>query len=167
MEAFLEDNFTPYPYDQEDGRVRSFSSNVEVTVDPTAKRNRRLVEMRIDGEPIDPEGTYSVATFRRPGDPERDLGGCGFPFQDVEVDDETIPVDVIVEYFEEHSPVDYEVMGLVETADDGGEAQNTPADGAYPFIQPGVDYAAGEAYCETSMIPRGNTFPEEGRNRTR
>nr|WP_233341102.1 5'-nucleotidase C-terminal domain-containing protein [Haloprofundus sp. MHR1] len=167
MEAFLEDNFTPYPYDQEDGRVRNFSSNVEVTVDPTAKRGRRLVEMRIDGETVDPEETYSVATFRRPGDPERDLGNCGFPFRDVEVDDGTIPVDVIVDYLEERSPVDYEVMGLVETADDGGRAQNTPADGPYPFIQPGVDYADGEAYCETSLIPRGNVFPEEGRNRTR
>jgi 2',3'-cyclic-nucleotide 2'-phosphodiesterase (5'-nucleotidase family) len=167
MEEFLEDNFTPYPYDQEDGRVRNFSSNVEVTVDPTAKRGRRLVEMRINSEPVDPEETYSVATFRRPGDPERDLGNCGFPFRDVEVDDGTIPVDVIVEYLEEHSPVDYEVMGLVETADDGGRAQNTPADGPYPFIQPGVDYRGGEAYCETSMIPRGNVFPEEGHNRKR
>ncbi|WP_433629261.1 bifunctional metallophosphatase/5'-nucleotidase [Halomicrococcus sp. NG-SE-24] len=167
MEEFLEDNFTPYPYDQEDGRVRNFSSNVEVTVDPTAKRGRRLVEMQIDGEPVDPEKTYSVATFRRPGDPERDLGNCGFPFQDVKVDEGTVPVDVIVDYLEEHSPVDYEVMGLVETADDGGRAQNTPADGPYPFIQPGVDYTAGEAYCETSMIPRGNAFPEKGRNRTR
>ncbi|QFU84328.1 5'-nucleotidase C-terminal domain-containing protein [Natronorubrum aibiense] len=167
MEEFLEDNFTPYPYDQEDGRVRNFSSNVEVTVDPTAKRGRRLVEMRIDHEPVDPEETYSVATFRRPGDPERDLGNCGFPFQDIEVDDGTIPVDVIVEYLEEHSPVDYEVMGLVETADDGGQAQNTPADGPYPFIQPGVDYQGGDAYCETALIPRGNAFPEEGRNRTR
>ncbi|WP_410767528.1 hypothetical protein [Haloferax sp. DFSO60] len=36
MEKFLEDNFTPYPYDQEDSRVRNFSSNVEGTVDPTA-----------------------------------------------------------------------------------------------------------------------------------
>jgi len=25
MEEFLGDNFTPYPYDQEDGRVRNFS----------------------------------------------------------------------------------------------------------------------------------------------
>jgi len=46
MEEFLGDNFTPYPYDQEDGRVRNFSSNVEVTLDPTAKRGRRLVELR-------------------------------------------------------------------------------------------------------------------------
>lgn len=167
MEDFLVDNFTPYPYEQEDGRVRNYSSNVEVTIDPTAKRDRRLVEMRIDGDPIDPEETYSVATFRRPGDPERDLGNCGFPFQDVHVDDETIPVDVITEYLEEHSPVDYEVAGLVETADDGGYAQNTPADGPYPFIQPGVDYANGDAYCETAMIPRGDVFPEEGRNRYR
>jgi len=77
MEEFLGDNFTPYPYDQEDGRVRNFSSNVEVTLDPTAKRGRRLVELRIDGEPVDPEETYSVATFRRPGDPERDLETAG------------------------------------------------------------------------------------------
>jgi len=134
-----------------------------VTLDPTAKRGRRLVELRIDGEPVDPEETYSVATFRRPGDPERDLETAGSRFRDVEVDDDTIPVDVIVEYLEEHSPVDYEVMGLVETAEDGGRVQNTPADGPYPFIQPGVDYAAGEAYCETSMIPRRNTFPDDGR----
>jgi 2',3'-cyclic-nucleotide 2'-phosphodiesterase (5'-nucleotidase family) len=167
MEEFLVDNFTPYPYDQEDGRVRNYSSNVEVTVDPTAKRGRRLVEMRVDGDPIDPEETYSVATFRRPGDPERDLGNCGFPFQDVRVDEETIPADVVVEYLAEHSPVDYEVRGLVRTADDGGEAQNTPADGPYPFIQPGVDYRDGGAYCETAMIPRSHAFPDEGRNRYR
>jgi 2',3'-cyclic-nucleotide 2'-phosphodiesterase (5'-nucleotidase family) len=167
MEGFLEDNFTPYPYDQEDGRVRNFSSNVEVTIDPTAKRGRRLVGMRVDGDPVDPGETYSVATFRRPGDPERDLGNCGFPFRDVRVDDGTIPVDVVADYIEEHSPVDYEVTGLVETAEDGGRAQNTPADGPYPFIQPGVDYANGEAYCETAMIPRGNAFPEDGRNRRR
>ncbi|WP_373189344.1 5'-nucleotidase C-terminal domain-containing protein [Halolamina sp.] len=167
MEEFLVDNFSPYPYDQEDGRVRSYSSNVEVTLDPTAKRGRRLVGMRIDGDPIDPEETYSVATFRQSGAPERDLGNCGFPFQDVEIDDGTIPVDVIVDFLDEHSPVDYEVMGLVETADDGGDAQNTPADGPYPFIQPGVDYDSGESYCETSMIPRGNVFPDEGRNHHR
>lgn len=167
MENFLVDNVSPYPYDQEDGRVRNYSSNVDVTIDPTAKRGRRLVEMRIDGERIDSEETYSVATFRRPGDSKRDLGGCGFPFQDVRVEDETIPVDVIATYLEEHSPVDYEVMGLVETADDGGWAQNTPADGPYPYVQPGVDYADGEAYCETAMIPRGNAFPEDGRNRYR
>ncbi len=166
MEAFLDDNFTPYPYNQEDGRVRNFSSNVEVTIDPTAKQGRRLVEMCIDSEPVDPEETYSVATFRRPGDPERDLGNCGFPFQDVEVD-ETIPVDVIIDYLTDNSPIDYEVMGLVQTADDGGRAQNTPADGPYPFIQPGVDYDDDKTYCETSMIPRGNVFPDTGRNRIR
>ncbi|MFW6384725.1 MAG: bifunctional metallophosphatase/5'-nucleotidase, partial [Halodesulfurarchaeum sp.] len=66
MEDFLADNFTPYPYDQEDGRVRNYSSNIEVTIDPTAKRKRRLVEIRIDGKSIDPEEEYSVATFRRP-----------------------------------------------------------------------------------------------------
>ncbi|MWG33752.1 5'-nucleotidase C-terminal domain-containing protein [Halomarina oriensis] len=167
MEEFLEDNFTPYPYNQEDGRVRNFSSNVEVTVDPTAKRGRRLVEMRVNGDPVDPEETYSVATYRRPGDPERDLGNCGFPFQDVEIDEGTIPVDIVAEYLDAHSPVDYEVTGLVESADDGGHVQNTPADGPYPFIQPGVDYRSGDAYCETAMIPRGNVFPEEGRNRKR
>ncbi|MFW5938548.1 MAG: bifunctional metallophosphatase/5'-nucleotidase [Halanaeroarchaeum sp.] len=167
LEAFLVDNFAPYPYDQEDGRVRSFSSNVEVTIDPTAKRGRRLVEMRIDGDRIDPGERYSVATYRRPGDPERDLGNCGFPFRDVRVEDDTIPVDVLVEYLEEHSPVDYEVMGLVETADDGGRAQNTPADGPYPFVQPGVDYANGDSYCETALIPRDNAFPAGGRNRFR
>jgi len=76
MEEFLGDNFTPYPYDQ-GGRPRpQLLSNVEVTLDPTAKRGR-LVELRIDGEPVDPEETYSVATFRRPGDPERDLETAG------------------------------------------------------------------------------------------
>lgn len=65
--------------------------NVELTVDPTAKRGRRLVEMHIDGEMVDPKRTCSVATFRRPG----------------------------------------------------------------------VDYTASEAYCETSMIPRGTLSPKE------
>jgi len=106
-----------------------------------------------------------VATFRRPGDPERDLETAGS--RSGTSRSTTIRYLSTSSYLEEHSPVDYEVMGLVETAEDGGRVQNTPADGPYPFIQPGVDYAAGEAYCETSMIPRRNTFPDAGRNRTR
>ncbi len=167
MERFLVDNFSPSPYDQEDGRVRSYSSNVNLTIDPTAKRGRRLVEMRIDGTPVDPEASYTVATFRRAGDPDRDLGNCGFPFQDVTVQTETTPIDAIVAYLEEHSPVRYDPGEQVSMAQGGGTVQNTPADGAYPFVQPGVDYANGEAYCETAMIPRGYTFPEQGQNKRR
>lgn len=161
MEAYLVDNFTPHVYGQEDGRVRSYSSNVECVLDPSAKRGRRLVEMRVDDVPIDPDETYRVATFRRPGDPERDLGGCGFPFRDVRIESETIPVDVIENYLDDHSPVEYDVMGLVETLDD--RAQNTPADGPYPYIQPGVDYAGGGEYVQTSMIPRRYDHPAAGR----
>ncbi|ELY67316.1 metallophosphoesterase [Natrinema versiforme JCM 10478] len=152
MERYLFNNFTPHVYGQEDGRVRSYSSNVECVLDPTAKRGRRLVEMRVDGDPIEAGETYRVATFRRPGDPDRDLGGCGFPFRNVRVESGTIPVDIIEEYLAAHSPVEYDVMGLVETVGDG--AQNTPADGPYPYIQPGVDYADGTEYIQTSMIPR-------------
>ncbi|WP_255152768.1 bifunctional metallophosphatase/5'-nucleotidase [Halorarius halobius] len=157
MEDYLIDNFTPHVYGQEDGRVRSYSSNVECVLDPTAKRGRRLVEMRVDGEPVAPDETYRVATFRRPGDPERDLGGCGFPFRDVRVENETIPVDVVEAYLEDNSPVEYDVMGLIETVGKG--AQNTPADGPYPYIQPGVDYASGTRYVETSMVPRRYDHP--------
>jgi len=167
MEEFLVDNFTPYVYDQEDGRLRNYSSNVEVTIDPTAKRGRRLVEMTVDGEPMDPEETYTVATLRRPGDPEKDLGNCGFPFRNVEIENGTIPVDVLIDHFESNSPVDYDVMGLVQTPEDGGDVQNTPADGPYPHIQPGVDYANGEEYTEVSMIPQDNLHPEAGFNSKR
>ncbi|MFC4247216.1 bifunctional metallophosphatase/5'-nucleotidase [Natribaculum luteum] len=167
MEEFLIDNFTPYVYDQEDGRVRNYSSNVEVTIDPTAKRGRRLVEMTVDGEPMDPDESYTVATLRRPGDPKRDLGNCGFPFRNVEIEQGTIPVDVLVDYLENNSPVDYEVMDLVQTPEDGGDVQNTPADGPYPHIQPGVDYANGEEYTETYLIPQGNVYQEDARNRKR
>jgi 2',3'-cyclic-nucleotide 2'-phosphodiesterase (5'-nucleotidase family) len=167
MEEFLMDNFTPYVYDQEDGRLRNYSSNVEVTIDPTAKRGRRLVEMTVDGEPIDPDESYEVATLRRPGDPKRDLGNCGFPFRNVHVEDGTIPVDVLVDYLQDNSPVDYEVMDLVQTPADGGDVQNTPADGPYPHIQPGVDYANGEEYIEVSMIPEGNRFQRDGINEKR
>jgi 2',3'-cyclic-nucleotide 2'-phosphodiesterase (5'-nucleotidase family) len=167
MESYLVDNFTPYVYDQEDGRLRNYSSNVEVIVDPTAKRGRRLVDLIVDDESVDPEETYSVATFRRPGDPERDLGGCGFPFRDVRVDEDAIPVDVVAEFLDERSPLEYGREGLVRTPDDGGDVQNTPADGPYPYIQPGVDYADGEAYTETRLIPTDNNFPADGRNRYR
>jgi len=167
MEEFLMDNFTPYVYDQEDGRLRNYSSNVEVTIDPTAKRGRRLVEMTVDGEPIDPDESYEVATLRRPGDPKRDLGNCGFPFRNVHVEDGTIPVDVLVDYLQDNSPVDYEVMDLVGTPEDGGDVQNTPADGPYPHIQPGVDYANGEEYIEVSMIPEQNRFQPDGINEKR
>ncbi|AEH39406.1 bifunctional metallophosphatase/5'-nucleotidase [Halopiger xanaduensis] len=164
MEAFLEDNFTPYVYEQEDGRVRNYSSNVEAVVDPTAKRERRLVDLVVDGESVDPEARYSIATFTRPGDPERDLGNCGFPFRDVRVEDGVVPVDVIVDYLEDHSPIKYGETELVRTPDDGGHVQNTPADGPYPYVQPGVDYAGGEKYCETRLIPTSTRFPDAGRN---
>ncbi|WP_394352492.1 bifunctional metallophosphatase/5'-nucleotidase [Natronorubrum aibiense] len=164
MEHFLTDNFTPYVYEQEDGRVRNYSSNVEVVIDPTAKRGRRLVDLLVDGVSVDPESRYSVATFARPGDPERDLGNCGFPFRDVHVDGEVIPVDVVTEYLDANSPIDYGDTELVRTADDGGSVQNTPTDGSYPYVQPGVDYTGGEAYCETRLIPTRNDFPTTGRN---
>lgn len=167
MEEFLVDNFTPYVYDQEDGRLRNYSSNVEVVVDPTAKRGRRLVDLLVDGESMEPGETYSVATFRRPGDPERDLGGCGFPFRNVRVEEDVIPVDVLVDFLDERSPVDYDVQGLVRTPDDGGDVQNTPADGPYPYVQPGVDFAGGEEYTETRLVPTANEFPPEARNRFR
>lgn len=167
MEQFLVDNFTPAVYDQEDGRLRGYSSNVDVIVDPTAKRGRRLVDLRVDGEPLAPGATYAVASFRRPGDPDRELGGCGFPFRDVRVAEDTTPVDVIVEFLDSHSPVAYREGDQVGTPDDGGDVQNTPADGPYPFVQPGVDYAEGAAYTETRLIPTGHTFPAAGRNRWR
>ncbi|UTF55226.1 bifunctional metallophosphatase/5'-nucleotidase [Natronosalvus rutilus] len=167
LEHFLTDNFTPYVYEQEDGRVRNFSTNVEVEIDPTAKRGRRLVDLRVDGESVDPDARYSVATFTRPGDPDHDLGNCGFPFRNVDVDEGSIPVDVVTDYLEDHSPVTYEPGELVRTPADGGDVQNTPADGPYPYVQPGVDYGGADAYCETRLIPERNQFPEEGRNQFR
>ena len=152
VEDYLVDNFTPHVYDQEDGRVRAFSSNVTLEIDPTAKRGRRLVSMTVNGEPIDPEATYRVASFKRPGTTPRQIGGCNFPFRNVRELDRA-PIDVLVEYLQAHSPVDVGVEGLVSTTESGGPVQNTPADGTYPFIQPGVDYAGGAAYVETSMIP--------------
>lgn len=53
------------------------------------------------------------------------------------------------------------------TAVERGDARNTPADGPYPYVQPGVDDAEGRTYCETSMVPRRFDFPEAGRNRKR
>ena len=159
VEAYLIDNFTPHVYDQEDGRVRAFSSNVALEIDPTAKRGRRLVSMTVDGEPIDPEATYRVASFKRPGTGRRRIGGCNFPFRNVQELDRA-PIDVLVEYLEANSPVDYQAEGRVRAAPSGGPVQNTPGDGNYPFIQPGVDYAGGSAYVETSMIPNRFEHPE-------
>lgn len=167
FEHFLTDNFTPYVYDQEDGRVRNVSSNAEVVIDPTAKRSRRLVDLLIDGTSVDPEAQYSVATFSRPGDPERDLGNCGFPFRNVRVEDGVVPADVVAAYLEANSPVDYGDTQIVRTADDGGRVQDTPVEGPYPYVQPGVDYGSGDAYCETRFIPTTNRFPEGGQNRFR
>ncbi len=158
VEDYLIDNFTSHVYDQEDGRVRAFSSNVTLEIDPTAKRGRRLVSMQVNGDPIDPEETYRVASFRRPGAPERDLGGCGFPFRNVEQTD-MIPATVLSDYLEANTPVTSTVKGLVTTAPGAGPVQNTPADGPYPFIQPGVDYADGESYLETAMVPRRYDHP--------
>ncbi len=164
LERFLVDNFTPYPYEQEDGRVRSFSSNVSVKIDPTAKRGRRLVELTIDGTTVDPETEYTVATFTRPGDPAHDLGNCGVPFREITVEQDMTPVDVVVEYLQQHSPVTYDHETVVTVADDGGAVQNTPAEGPYPYVQPGIDYAGGTAYTETSLIPGTNTFSQAGQN---
>lgn len=38
------------------------SDNVEYVFDSTRERDDRIVEVRIDGEPIDPEGTYTIVT---------------------------------------------------------------------------------------------------------
>lgn len=166
VERYLVDNFSPHVYDQEDGRVRSFSSNVEITIDPTAKRGRRLRAFRIDGEPIDPDESYSVATLRESGAPTRVLGGCRFPFRNIHIEEGVTPVDIIVAYLEEQSPIAYTTGGIVETADDGGSVQNTPADGPYPFVQPGVD-SGDSAYAGVAMVPKGYAFSEEGVNRLR
>lgn len=161
VESYLIDNFTPYVYDQEDGRVRTVSSNVELTIDPTAKRGRRLVEMLIDGAPVDPDETYRVATYTRPGAPKRDLGGCGFPFREVETR-AVAPAAVLADYLATHSPVSPETGTRVRTPETGGWVQNTPSDGPYPFVQPGVDYADGTAYVETAMVPRQFDHPAPG-----
>ncbi|APE95192.1 bifunctional metallophosphatase/5'-nucleotidase [Halodesulfurarchaeum formicicum] len=161
VETSLIDNFTPHVYDQEDGRMRAFSGNVELLIDPTAKRGRRLVSFLIDGAPIDPDETYRVATFRRPGAAKRDLGGCNFPFRNVSVED-AIPAAVLVEFLEANSPVEYELTGRVDTPPSGGWVQNTPAEGPYPFIQPGVDYTGGQTYVETAMVPRRYDHPKPG-----
>jgi hypothetical protein len=125
------------------------------------------VDLRLDGESIDRTETFTVASFRRPGDPPNELGGCGFPFRAVRVEEGTTPVDVLVSFLETNSPVAYDISGRVRTPPDGGSVQNTPADGPYPYIQPGVDYAAGEAYCETRMIPDSHRFPPGSENRYR
>ncbi|ELY84800.1 metallophosphoesterase [Natrialba taiwanensis DSM 12281] len=167
VEASLNDNFSPHVYEQENGRVRSFSPNVSLTIDPTAKRERRLVAFTIDGEPIDPDDSYTVAALDKPGSAARELGGCNFPSRNVEIEEGTTAVDVLVEYLADESPLDIDTDGLVTTPDDGGTVQNTPADGPYPFVQPGVDYAGGEKYCETRLIPDRYAMPDEAVNRRR
>lgn len=167
MEAYLTDNFSPHVYEQEDGRLRSYSTNVSVTIDPTAKRERRLVAFRLDGDPIDPDETYRVATLDQPGSADRELGGCNFPFRNVSVETGTTAVDVLVDYLADDGPLEVDTDGLVTTPADGGDVQNTPADGPYPFVQPGVDYAAGDAYCETRMIPGRYETVAESENRRR
>nr|WP_245977775.1 5'-nucleotidase C-terminal domain-containing protein [Halopiger aswanensis] len=116
MEASLEDHFIPYVYQQEDGHVRNYSSNVEVVVDPTAKRERRFINLAVDVESVDPEACYLVAMFTRPGDPERELDNCGFPFQNNCVEDGVVPVDVIVDYLKDHSPIEHGETKLVRTS---------------------------------------------------
>jgi len=39
------------------------SDNVQVTLDPTRPEGRRVTSVRIDGEPLDPDRTYTVCTF--------------------------------------------------------------------------------------------------------
>ena len=40
----------------------SVSENVEYVFDSTGERDQRIVEIRVNGEPIDPEGTYTIVT---------------------------------------------------------------------------------------------------------
>ncbi|MFW6384002.1 MAG: hypothetical protein ACOCZC_01225 [Halodesulfurarchaeum sp.] len=61
------------------------------------------------------------------------------------------PIEVLAEYIRTRSPVHYSVEDQVRTT--GGPVQNTPADGDYPFIQPGVDFAGGSTDLETAMVP--------------
>lgn len=63
--------------------------------------------------------------------------------------------------------IDYGETDLIRTPDDSGDVQNTSADGPYPYVQPGVDYAGSEEYCETRLISTGICFLEAGRNQFR
>lgn len=76
------------------------------------------------------------------------------------------PVDIIVTYLEEQSPIAYTPGAIVETADDGGSVQNTPADGPYPFVQSGAD-SGDSVYAAVAMVPKGYAFSEGGVNRLR
>lgn len=114
--------------------------------------------MTVDGEPIESGRSYRVVSFRRPGAPERDLGGCGFLFREITVTEMT-PVDLLAKHIEETAPVTPDQSVHVRPSETGGPIQNTPADGPYPYVQPGVDFADGEAYVETAMIPTRYRHP--------
>lgn len=74
---------------------------------------------------------------------------------------------MLVARLEDESPLEVGTDGPVTTPEDGGDVQNTPADGSYPFVQSGVDYADGEAYCETRTIPGRHGTLDESTNRRR
>ncbi len=69
-ESEFENVFSKDPLRMYGGWLARPSTNMNVQFDSTAKANERLRSLEIDGEPVDPEKSYSLAAGARKGQPE-------------------------------------------------------------------------------------------------
>jgi sulfur-oxidizing protein SoxB len=60
LEDVADNLFNPDPYQQQGGDMVRVGG-LQYTIDPNATMGRRISEMRLDGQPIDPDKTYKVA----------------------------------------------------------------------------------------------------------
>jgi 5'-nucleotidase len=95
------------------------SENVDVVADPTAATGEHILSLKIDGEEVDPEGTYSVATFNFLAE-----GNDNFrAFRNAEVTDSGISdAQLFRDYIAESSPIspDHDQRQMLVDTDDSG-----------------------------------------------
>ncbi|TIC85569.1 5'-nucleotidase C-terminal domain-containing protein [Nocardioides sp. GY 10127] len=78
------------------------SDNVEVTADSSADEGSRITSVRIDGEPVDPDATYTVSTFSFLG-----TGGDNFTAftEGTSSDTGLVDRDLWISYLQDASPI--------------------------------------------------------------
>ncbi|MEN8706315.1 MAG: bifunctional UDP-sugar hydrolase/5'-nucleotidase [Nocardioides marinisabuli] len=95
------------------------SENVDVVADPTAETGEHILSLKIDGEEVDPDATYSVATFNFLAE-----GNDNFrAFRNAEVTDSGISdAELFRDYIADSSPIspDHDQRQMLVDTDESG-----------------------------------------------
>jgi 5'-nucleotidase len=153
LKAVLEQQWQP------DGSSRPFlalglSDNVRVTQDPTQARGSRITSVLIDGQPLDPDRTYTVSTFSFLG-----TGGDNFGAFTAGTPNDTglVDRDLWISYLQKHDDLvpDYARQQVQES----GMPSSVSAGDAVAFTLSNLDLTSQGAPANTSVsvyLTQGN-----------